>query len=417
MGTAGNLRQFRYNALTEDGRRMSGEIAAASEEEAASLLQETGVYVTRLKAGHPARSGYPVGIVPLSEQETIFLLKSWMMFLESGIPLQSSLLRLRMKVRNPSLARGLERAQRAIDGGSTLGEALQESRLFPSSWISTIEVGSERGELLAPLSLLYDQAMESRRFREEMVSILLMPSVLLGLVLGWLWLFFAMVVPSLNSFLSQMGGPLQAEAMMASLTGLLVLGVCWILPLFCVTLLFLKGGDLRGREFVLWGWIPPWLPVVGPLSTQSQLAVLTWALNLQVSGGVSLIKAIRTAGSSMPGMTGTQLLEVSGMLDTGAPVSAALESFPMISAEERSLILAGVVSGKLEEVLDRISRDAKEELLERVKRLTLLIRSFVVITTCILMGLVAFTFFGMITTSLSSFPDAVVSGRAVLSVP
>ena len=51
-------------------------------------------------------------------------------------------------------------------------------------------------------------AKEFRRFKQEMFSMLIMPSILFGLIGLWLWIVFTQMVPSLTQLVIQSGGPI-----------------------------------------------------------------------------------------------------------------------------------------------------------------------------------------------------------------
>ena len=123
--------RFKYTARGIDGRLMRGEIGAANEEDATKRLQDSGIYVISLSPLRFWRPQLRPERISVPAQERIFLLQSWAMLLESGLSLQSSLMRLRARVRTASLIGVIDQIQQHIDGGLTLSEALRNAQIFP----------------------------------------------------------------------------------------------------------------------------------------------------------------------------------------------------------------------------------------------------------------------------------------------
>lgn len=402
---ATGIRRFRYAARSIDGRRMEGEVLGTDMEEATRRLQEAGVYVITISSIQKGAGPLFPYRISLSEQDRIFLLESWAMFLEAGLPMQSALLRVRLRTDTPSVARAIDQIQEAIDNGATLSEALQVGRLFPPSWVSVLSVAETHGDFVQPIRMLQHRAEQMRHFKQELFSIFIMPAILLGLVGVWFWIFVVKVIPALALFMEQVGGsPFIPQLLMFGVTTvqwgtqfLAVLGGI----IFLVTW-FARRAD---REMgLLQAWVPPSIPVIGTIISYMNLIILSVGLQLQLEAGIALPKAIESLSHGVPSQfIRRQLLQVYRRLQEGIPVPEAIVHLRVIPPMGRALLVTGYASGKMPEMLDFLAREAQASLLEYVKRLTVMIRSFVVLATGFLVGMLLVAFFGMLYANMDLF--------------
>lgn len=223
------MKRFEYKARDAEGRIMTGEIVAPDPQAAAQLIQDAGAFVVSVSEAKPHRmvSGFlePVSI-PLEER--LFLLQSWSMLLKSGFPMQSALLQLQKSTHLHSVERVLVHVQRSIDEGMTLSQALAASRLFPPSWIATLQAAEETGDVVPAMSALRERALGMQRLKRELLGCLWMPSFILGLAMGWLWLFLRHIVPTLDLFASASGMSHPWSGSLLAAPDAILLGLRWV---------------------------------------------------------------------------------------------------------------------------------------------------------------------------------------------
>lgn len=374
-------------------------------EEAAARLQEAGVYVTKLvPLRFEAQEGHPQ--VFASESDRLFLLESWPMFLEAGLSMQSALLRLSLRSRSISLGRAIDRLQEAIDEGVPFIQALRASRIFPPSWVAVLSVGEKNGNYVDPLKMLRRYLEESRRFKNQVISMMIMPAILMALIGVWFWLFLVRVIPSLFLLVSQ-GGSAPPTLMLWIVS--VAHGVQVVFPWLFLGVCTLVAANFFARRAdretgILQSWIPTWTPMVGSLIAKVQLIVIASGLQLQLEAGIPLVSAIETLRY---GITNRQvrrdLIRAHRKLLEGLPVPEAMAEIRVIPPDGQALIAAGEASGKIPQMMEALTRETQSVLIEEVKRLVVFIRSFVIVASGILVGLLLVVFFGILFQSLAAF--------------
>ena len=114
------------------------------------------------------------------------------------------------------------------------------------------------------------------------------------------------------------------------------------------------------------------LPLIGDLQRQIVLADLTRTLSLMVGSGVSIIESI-TISSEVVGNTviSDALKDVNKMVEKGFPIAFSFsrhpEAFPFILSQ---MVAVGEETGKIDEVLAKISHVFEVESDQKLKALT-----------------------------------------------
>lgn len=405
------MERFRYQARRIDGFETAGFIHANSSEEAAGMLQQAGVYVISITpTGQAVRLAKP-GRVVIPDQERTFLLECWAMFLEAGLSMQTALLRLRMRTRLPKLAAALDYIQQCIDEGATLAEALKQADLFPPSWIAVISMGEDRGDYVQPLRTLQKEAEDYQKLKQEMISLLIIPCILLVMVGIWLWLIVVKVIPSMMMLLGQFGWRLPFRLPSGADWDVHLVGLRWFFAigggLFTIYLLTRRSN--QEMSFIQ-SWLPTWTPFFGKLISSMQLIVVSNSLRLQMEAGVPLVRALEILSLGISHRRVKRDLTVAyRKLMEGLPVPQAMASVEIIPWGYQALIAAGEVSGKLPDMFAIMARETQSVLIEDCRRLTTIIRSFVVLIVGLLVGVVMITFFTIFFSALANLTSGNLS--------
>ncbi|PIQ82683.1 MAG: hypothetical protein COV76_02370 [Candidatus Omnitrophica bacterium CG11_big_fil_rev_8_21_14_0_20_64_10] len=399
------MQRYRYIGRNLEGSRVRGLVLAVSPESAFTRLKDAGVTLVALV---PAKGRFRrpiIGRVMMSNAERLFLLESWSNFLEAGMAMQTALLRIRMQLRNRNLALALDQIQADIDAGSTVVEALSRTKIFPPSWVSVLSIGEKKGDFVHPLKMLRRYAQRSVRFQQEVFSIFTMPLILLGLVAVWLWIFLLRVVPGLASLVHSVGGILPA------LLDRVILFTNWLghagpwIALGVASLLFVALVTRRANREMgfIESRIPLWTPGIGPIIANIQLMIISQGLQVQLEGGIPILDAVRNLSLGVGSRSVRRdLYQAYQKLEGGGPVAVALSQVRVISPMGHALLAAGEKSGKIPELMQMLSNHAQQVLTEQVKRLTILIRTGVVLAVGVLVGFLVIIFFSILLQTVST---------------
>ena len=409
------INTFNYIARDGAGGKLSGQIIALNTEEALDALQGAGVYVTLIE---PVPSGgfNESGRVMLPPHERVLLLESWAQLLDSGLAMDSVLFHLQTSVVRPSVRRALAEAQALMRNGMPFSDAVAASGLLPLSWASVLEAGQERGDYIGPLKALQRRGEEIRQIGEKMASVLLMPSLLIGLVFVALWVYLTWVAPAVSECVLDLTGisnPLLKtvqcfSAVVLPVAGLFLLGACvaaWLVS---------RGNRANGLMGAFTAWMPVRTPLVGPLVSKSHLIVIAAELELQMESGVPLEGALHMLSRSLPTpYLRRELTMASRKLRSGVPGWQALGDLRVMPSNALALLAAGEASGKLPGMLGVVANEARLDLEAQAERVAVKLNSFAVLMTGLVVGAVVFMLLGLISYTFNSIAAVGVATNAL----
>ena len=123
------------------------------------------------------------------------LVRTWSLMLKSGVPLLEALRIAENVVADPVMRTALRQASAQVNQGSTLTDALSETRLFPELALNFISVGEESGNLgqvCERVSVFYERELDQKL---RVFTTLLEPVLILAVGLGIGFIVLSMLLP------------------------------------------------------------------------------------------------------------------------------------------------------------------------------------------------------------------------------
>ncbi len=404
---------FHYAARDTRGVKIAGGVIARNIEAALVALQETGICVTSIE---PALTDWlgvgRSGRVVLSAQEKSLLMESWSRLLNAGFSMDAVLSNLQNSTSNPSVRRALHDTQRLIRDGMTLGEAVEASGLLPPSWAAVLAAGEKRGDFVGPLEVMHKRCDQIRKTVQEVISALLMPSVLLALVFVWMWVFATWLLPVMAATIVDLTGT--ANLVMVGLKGLTAMtfpaAVCAVLILCLLVLSVLRGNRADEVMGTLPTWVPVHFPFIGSLVSKVHLIVVTSELQLQLEAGIPILAAITTLSRSLPKRSlRKQLAGAYREICGGAPVWQVLGNLRIMPDRALALLAAGQACGKLPELMGVLVREASLDLETEAHRLEIKMRTSAILLAGVIVGVLAVSLMAVISCAFDSVAQMAVS--------
>ncbi len=229
---------------------------------------------------------------------------------------------------------------------------------------------------------LADTMEKQQEFKGKVKGALIYPAIIVGgmIVVGFIMMIF--VIPRLTSLYEDF----DAERPMATQ---ILIGFSTFLMRFWPILLILGGFAFYGLS--LYRKTPTGrrridellfkIPIFGPLQRQVILTELTRTLSLMVGSGVSILEALNiSAGVVGNVVISDALKDAAKQVEKGFPVAFSFakhpEAFPYILSQ---MIAVGEETGKMDEVLSKVSHVFEVESDQKVKTLTAAIEPLVMV--------------------------------------
>ena len=381
--------QFSYTVSDQRGKTIKGLVEAASEKQAASILHGRGFTVIDIE---PAKKGLielpflgGVGIGPLAQ-----FTRQLATMITSGLPLSDALVVLQKQTENKKLVEIIKQISDDIEGGSSFSSALSKhSSIFSAAYINVIKAGEASGTLDKVLLKLAETLEKDREFSGKVKGALIYPAVILVAMTLVAAIILIFVVPKLSEVYVDLGITLPLPTRILIALSNFMVRFWWLVTVVGVIGFIALGRYRKTPEgALLIDGILIKLPVIGKLNRDSSLTTFTRTLGALVAAGVPIIDALKISGETATNAVHRQAVDrVANVVEKGSTLSKALtneESFPPIIAQMASV---GEETGKMDEVLTKVSIFFEQEVDQQVKNLTTALEPIIMVILGIMVGL------------------------------
>jgi len=381
---------FSYSGLNEKRTAVRGTIAADSPRQAREQLRGNGVVVQSLKefqrfrgagwlsslAMRRARSQWTTGSHELS------------MLLRAGIPLLESLDTLSAQHRG-AFRTAIVQVRDRVASGSGLADAMAENpQVFDVASVRLIEVGENAGTLEAVLEQLSDYKQRMSQLGDKVFTALLYPAFLVVFGLAATIFLMTWVLPPLLENLQETVKVLPwptrvAKGMSDLIVGYgfwLLLGALIIVGAIVMALQSVPGKAFLDRQLLR-------LPWIGPMLIKQNVSRIAMIVGLLSRSGLTLPAAVQLAATSTNNSILRKALESACEdMASGKELAESLERsgvFPPLAVRVFSV---GRDTGKLDDMLTRLSDDYNQQLAVSSARLTALIEPILILVLAVFVG-------------------------------
>lgn len=368
------MKRFTFKAKDKVGRLVTGEVEATSETHAAKLVRSKGLLVLSIKPSFENPFSFIRKLKDrITPSDVATFTRQFATMVAAGLPITESLLILRSQSKG-SMGKVVSQILADVEGGESMSKAfIKHSKVFTPTYIALIKSGEIGGVLDTVLVRLADDLEKQQEFKGKVKGALIYPAII---VIGMVVVAFIMmifVVPKLTSLYSEFNAelPLPTRILMGISDA--------VIKFWPITLSVLIFGILGfksysktpiGRRKI--DSLIFKIPIIGELQKQVLLAELTRTLSLMVGSGVSILDGLNiTSGVVSNSIMADALKDASKQVEKGFPISYSFarhpDVFPFILSQ---MIAVGEETGKMEEVLKKVSHVFEVESDQKVKTLT-----------------------------------------------
>ncbi len=375
---------FHYQALDANGKPQQGIIEADSGRQARTQLRETGLFVVELDDVVAKKSSGQLNFSRqrISLSDLSLLLRQLATLLEAGLPLEQCLSVLIEQSSHP-YQRGLLAALRAeVLSGNTLAHAMaQHPNDFPEIHRALIRAGEASGELDTVMSKLATYSENQQALQQKVLLAFIYPAIVTLvaiLVIGGLLLY---VVPQVVAVFQQ------SHQALPWLTRSLI----WVTDILSVTWFYILLTGIAALYFAKQILRQEMmraalhrrllrLPLLGKLIQGVNTARMASTLSILFGSGVPLLTAMSAASGVVSNLPMRYALEDAAQkVREGVNLSRALASSGLFPPVLIHLIASGEKSGKLDTMLDRVSKQQEQEVSGFISVLTSLLEPVLIL--------------------------------------
>lgn len=377
------MAEFIYKAKDKKGGDVSGLVEANDLKQARSILREKGYFAYHIKEKKPnfIISSFQKFLKKISLTEVATFTRQLATMINAGLPLTDALIIL--KSQSESKMAGIAgEILKDVEQGTTLGDSLKKHpKIFSPVYISLVRAGESAGVLDNIMLRLADNLEAQREFRSKIKGALTYPIIIIIGMGAVIFIMMVFVIPKLTALYTEFDAKLPKPTQVLMSASAFMVNFWWLVLAFIAGLFYLfklikknKKGKRKIDELKFK------LPIAGKLQKQVILAEFTRTLGLLIGAGVSIIEALEISAKT----TNNQIIEealakANRQVEKGFPLATVIADNPVFPQILSQMLSVGEETGKVDEVLLKVSKFFQSESEESLKGLTSAIEPLIMI--------------------------------------
>ncbi len=384
---------YRYQVVNTVGEIEEGDIEALDENHCIQQLQADGFIPIRLVS---AKKQTFLGLNlnsqrgKLSNKSIVLFTSELAMLLESGLPLDRSLVVLMdLASDNENLNKLIGRVLEKVKSGVSLADALeQQSGVFTKFYLNMIRAGEAGGNLGEVLNRMAVYLESSQELKETVSTALIYPAILLVMSLASLFVMLTFVVPQFSEMFASAGKELPISTQIVVGLADWLQHYWWIVIGSVISIMAYFNFQLANSETKR-VWDGRWLklPLIGDMILNKEVANITRTLGTLLGNGVSILSAFTIVRDTVDNLiVAAALNDTEEQIKQGKTLFDALEQKAIFPKMAMQMIKMGEETGHLEEMLLRVATIYDKQLRTSIARMLALLEPALIITLGIMIA-------------------------------
>jgi type II secretory pathway component PulF len=400
------MAEFHYTALDSQGREVTGALQAESRSAALTRLKGMGMYPMGLESGSGgaaamaapaaaagsapaagtggvrASSGISLFNRGVSASDLSLFTRQLSSLFSAGLNMARCLDTLIDHSENATLTTTLIAVRQAVQGGSTLWEAMAEHpRIFDELYVSLVQAGEASGQLGKVLERLADQLEVSQERSSRVRSALAYPILLL--VAGFSAVLFILVflVPRFAKVFAGLNRPLPAPTRALLAIQAFISKDGWIVLIVGIVLYFaMKQWDRSEQGGLILDRMRMRIWIIGSIMHKEAISRFCRTMATLVQGGVPILTSFDVAERAVGNRVLRRAIDqVKTDVQGGESIAAPLRRSGVFPGLVTNMIAVGEETGNLEEMLTRVADAYDAEVANRMRQLISLVEPAVIV--------------------------------------
>lgn len=380
---------FKYKVRNQYGDVVTGKAEARTIEAAAAELSSRGLLVIDLQPlTEDSFAALKSLIVGIKQDDIVNLTRQLATMITAGLPLAGGLSIL-VRQSKADVSRLVAQILQDVEGGTSFSQALSKHPdHFQRLYIQLVNAGETGGVLDQVLQRLAENLEKSKEFRAKTKGAMIYPAIVVLAMLAVGFIMMVFVIPKLT----EMYKDFDADLPFATRA---LIGVSNFIARFWYIFLGLVAGGIVGLrkwyktekgELAIDSLILK-LPIVGVLRQKIILTEFARTMSLLLGAGISLLQALEIVTEGVNNVVYRNALkEVHSQVEKGIALSEAMSNFEVFPPILHQMISVGEETGKLDEVLLKLSVYFEQESEQAVKNLTTAMEPIIMIVLGIGVG-------------------------------
>jgi len=354
--------QFKYSAKNSKGDLQAGTVNAVNQGAALVTLSGHGLFVLELVEIEEKQeaAGFFSFFGRVKAVDLMIFTRQLSTLLGAKIPLSDAIKTLYSQTANERLRNVISAVSEDIEIGFTLSQALaKHPETFSEFYINMVRSAEITGRMEEVANYLADYIEKSTGLMTKVRNTMIYPIFIIVLFGGVSVFLLTFILPQLRPIFEEAGVELPLFTRMLMNTGEFLSNWWWVVLIALVVLVVAgvdyaktKEGKATLDVFKLK------IPIVGKMFKQLYIARFAESTSVLIKGGIPIAQAIEVTGRTIGNTIYENILfEASQAIRRGDLISSALsryeDHFPPLTYQ---MIAVGETTGRLEEILARVSQ-------------------------------------------------------------
>jgi len=369
------------------GREIRSSVEAMTEAAAIAALLNRNLLVVSIQEKVGKRGRTSGGRVAL--QDLVIFTRQLATMIDAGLAMVQSLQALAEQTPNKVMRDVIRDVCVRVEGGDSFSEALQKHpKVFNRLYVCMVAAGERGGllaEILARLALYLEN---SARLRKKVKSALMYPAVVTVVAILITIFLLVKVVPVFGEIYSGFGAKLPGPT-------LFLVSLSETVKKYILLILLGAGGMVYGwfyfiktkpgREF--WDARRIKLPIFGVIAHKICLTRFTRTLASLIRSGVPILEVLQIVSQTVGNVVMEKAIHrAASDIERGESISTAISKHPVFPTMIVRMITAGEQTGKIDDMLERVSDFLDEEIETTLSGLTSLIEPILIVFLGVVVG-------------------------------
>ena len=370
---------YEYKAFNPAGQSKTGICDADSAREARDKLRKDRFHVVTLKEieqGEEGGTRFSIAAFFRRKKRTselAMVTRQFSTLLESGIPMAEALRALSDQIQQKDLGTTFRNLRERISSGNSLAEAMgHHPMVFENLYVNMVKAGEAAGNVDVVLRRLAEYLLKQNQMRNKIGAAMMYPIVMVGVGVIVVSILMAFVVPKIVGLVKARGEglPVPTEILIFSSDFLRNYWYLIALGLVAISLLFGAVRKTPDGRYAIDNFLLK-APIFGDLIRKQAVSRFATTFSTLMKSGVPVLECLLIVRNVVNNAVVERVLDtVHDRIMEGADISTPLKNSKVFPPAVGYMVSIGEQSGRLEEILDKLSETYDEEIDIAVQKMT-----------------------------------------------
>lgn len=370
------MAKFKYSARDKDGKLVWGVAEHADQDEAVAAVQSRGLtvvsIVTEKKRAKVILAAKKLRRRMRSDELALFC-RQLATLLNAGVTLLRSLSIVSRQADSKPLHDAIDKIRTDVEEGYSLHDAMaKHPKIFSGLWVSLVETGEASGQLAPVFEHLAVYLERSGDVMRKVKGAMVYPVILICVCVVAILIFTLRIIPMFGEiykgFNIELPGLTLAVLKFSNfMRRYILLAVAAAVGLFFAVRAIIKTAPGR----LIFDSLKLKIPLLGPLAQSATVERFAHALSTLIKSGIPILSGLDIVGKACGNKVFENVIDtVKEEVRAGKTMSEPMEASGLFPTMVTQMVKVGEETGKLGEMLDRVTIYYQEQMNATVDRMT-----------------------------------------------